>query len=209
MDKAAEYFRRVAKQSDDPLARAVASEREFICEAMRILFTPVAPPGKGLAPPTIRPEGLIQTLAVLRALPRVETPFLRVCDARFGFLLKYNAPASKGSQDASIVAHPVKRPEIAAAPAVKDSVEPKPKRRTSGRSRPRSPRPVHMKRDTRNRRSRSPRRRPHGSSASLADKGVYEERMSAWLAGEDAKGSLRPRFPGRVHPGARFRLLDT
>ena len=216
MDKALEYFQRVAKQSDDPLARAVASEREFICGAMRMLFTPYAPPGKGLAPPTIRPEGLVWTLAILRTLSRmvkdaarVETPFLRVCDARFGFLLKYNAPASKGSQDASIVAHPVKRPEIAAAPAVKDSVEPKPKRRTSGRSRPRSPRPVHMKRDTRNRRSRSPRRRPHGSSASLADKGVYEERMSAWLAGEDAKGSLRPRFPGRVHPGARFRLLDT
>ena len=45
MDKAPEYFRRVAKQSGDPLARAVASEREFICEAMRILFTPYAPPG--------------------------------------------------------------------------------------------------------------------------------------------------------------------
>ena len=59
------------KQSDDPLARAVASGREFICEAMRILFAPHAPPGKGLAPPTIRPEGLIQTLAVLRTLPRM------------------------------------------------------------------------------------------------------------------------------------------
>ena len=56
--------------------------------AMRILATSYAPPGKGLAPPSIRPEGLIQTLAVLRTLSRmvkgaarVETPFLRVFDA--------------------------------------------------------------------------------------------------------------------------------
>ena len=53
MDRALEYFRRAVKQSDDPLVRAVASEREFICGAMRILFAPRAPPGKGLAPPPI------------------------------------------------------------------------------------------------------------------------------------------------------------
>ena len=200
MDKASEHFRRVARQSDGPLARAVASEREFICEAMRILFTPYAPPGKGLAPPTIRPEGLIQTLAVPRTLSRMakdaaraETPFLRVFDARYGYLSKYNAPAPKGSQDASIVPLPVKKREVAAAPRRKGSVEPKSKHRTSGRSRPRSPRPARKKRDARNRHSRSPRRRPHGSSAGLAGKGVYEERMSAWLAGEDAKGSLRDK----------------
>ena len=51
MDKALEYFRRVIKVSSDALVRAVASEREFICEAMRVLFTPYAPTGKGLAPP--------------------------------------------------------------------------------------------------------------------------------------------------------------
>ena len=88
MDKALEFFRRVAEQTDSPLVRAVAYEREFICEAMRILFTPYAPSGKGLAPPTMRPEGMVQTLAALRTLPRmvkdaarVETPFLRVFDA--------------------------------------------------------------------------------------------------------------------------------
>ena len=43
MDKALEYFRRVAKESKDPLVCAVALEREFICEAMRVLFTPYAP----------------------------------------------------------------------------------------------------------------------------------------------------------------------
>ena len=51
MDKALEYFRRVAKESSDALVKAVAPEREFICEAMRVLFTPYAPSGKGLAPP--------------------------------------------------------------------------------------------------------------------------------------------------------------
>ena len=88
MEGPLEYFRRVVRQSDDPLVRAVASEREFICEAIRILSTPYAPPGRGLAPPSSRPEGLIQTLAVLRSLSRtardaarVETPLLRVFDA--------------------------------------------------------------------------------------------------------------------------------
>ena len=102
MDKVFEYFRRVVKESNDALAQAVASEREFICEAMRVLFTPYAPSGKGLAPPTIRPEGLAQTLAVFRTLSRMvkdaartETPFLRVFDARYGYLLKYNMPAPK------------------------------------------------------------------------------------------------------------------
>ena len=40
MDKALEYFRRVAKQTDGPLVRAGANEREYNCDAMRILFTP-------------------------------------------------------------------------------------------------------------------------------------------------------------------------
>ena len=67
---------------------------------MRVLFTPYAPSGKGLAPPAIRPEGLVQTLAVSRPPPRMvkdaarmETPSLRVFDARYGYLLKYNVPA--------------------------------------------------------------------------------------------------------------------
>ena len=68
IDKALGYFRRAAKQCGDPLVRAVASESEFICEAMRILSTPYAPP-------SIRPEGLIQKLAALRTLSRmVEDP---------------------------------------------------------------------------------------------------------------------------------------
>ena len=77
-NKALEYSRHVAKQTGDPLARAVAGERGFICEFMRILFTPCAPPGTGLAPPTIRPGGLIQTSAVLRTLSRVVKDAARV-----------------------------------------------------------------------------------------------------------------------------------
>ena len=71
--------------------RAVARGREFFCEATRIQYTPYVPPGKGLAMPAMRPEGLSNTLGVLRTLPRmvrdaarVETPFLRV----FGRLLR-------------------------------------------------------------------------------------------------------------------------
>ena len=70
-DTALEYFRQSAKQTDNSLVRAVACEREFICEAMRILYTPYAPPGKGLSPPASRPEGLSNTLGALRALPRM------------------------------------------------------------------------------------------------------------------------------------------
>ena len=56
MDKALEYFRRVAEETDNPPVRAVTNEREFSCETMRILFTPCAPSGKESVPPTIRPE---------------------------------------------------------------------------------------------------------------------------------------------------------
>ena len=202
MEKALEYFRRVADQSDDPLVRAVASEREFICETMRIPFTPYAPPGKGLAPPSIRPGGLVQTLAVLRTLSllvkdaaRVETPFLRVFDPRYGYLLKYNMPASKGKQDAAIAPQPATQRDAPRAPPSKGSSEVKPAGRTGARSRPRSPRTFRKKRGgQKSRRSRSPRRRPPTSAAaSLVDKSVRDERFAAWLAGEDSKGSLRDK----------------
>ena len=175
------------KQSGDPRVRAVASEREFICEAMRILFTPYAPPGTGLAPPLIRLEGLIQTLAVLRTLSRmvqaaarVETPFLFVFDARYGYLLKYNMPAPKGPQDPSVGPQPEPRRDVQSASSIKECAEPKPAGRTGDRSRTRSPRTTRKKRGGKNRRSRSPRRRSQTSSAGMADKSAYVERMSAW-----------------------------
>ena len=63
MDCPLVYSRRVAKQTDRSLARAVTSEREFICEAMRIFHAPFGPTSKGLAPPVIRPGGLSNTWA--------------------------------------------------------------------------------------------------------------------------------------------------
>ena len=88
MAEALEYFRRVVRQTDSPPVRAVAFEREFICESTRILFAPHAPSGKRLAPPTVRPEGMVQTLAMMRTLSRmvkdaarVETLPLRAFDA--------------------------------------------------------------------------------------------------------------------------------
>ena len=71
MDKASEYYRRTANQTDSTLVREVARGREFMCESMRIPSTPYAPSGKGLAPPMIRPEGFVQTLGVLRTLSRM------------------------------------------------------------------------------------------------------------------------------------------
>ena len=154
MDKALEYFRRVAKESNDALVCAVAMEREFICEAMRVLFTPYAPSSKGLAPPAIRPEGLVQTLAIFRTLSRmvkdaarVETPFLRVFDACYGYLLKYNMPVSKG---AAAQVNPSKssyKPDSSSEHGTKTSEERKPAPRPASprRDNPRSPRPSKKK----------------------------------------------------------------
>ena len=62
----------------NPLARAVANEREFICESIRILYTPYAAPGEGLRPPVILPECLTCASGVLRTLPRMVKGAARV-----------------------------------------------------------------------------------------------------------------------------------
>ena len=56
MGRALEHLRRVAKQTDDALARAVAAEREFICESIRASFAPYAVSGEGLAPRVFAPK---------------------------------------------------------------------------------------------------------------------------------------------------------
>ena len=43
MGCALEYLSRVANETDSTLVRAVAEEREFICEALRMLYTPSVP----------------------------------------------------------------------------------------------------------------------------------------------------------------------
>ena len=201
MDKALEYFRRVVKESNDVLVRSVAMEREFICEAMRVLFTPYAPSVKGLAPPGIRPEGLVQTLAIFRTLSRmvkdaarVETPFLRVFDACYGYLLKYNIPVSKGS---AVQVNPSKssvKPEVWSdrGSTVSDERKPAPRRPSPRRNHPRSPRPSEKKFPNKQRRSRSPRHRaPSSITDASKDKDARSARLSAWGAGSDEKGSLK------------------
>ena len=178
MGKALEYFRRAAKQTDNPFARAVANEREFFWEAMRILFTPYAPSGKGLAAPTIRPEGRVQTLAALRTLSRmamdaarIETPFLRVSDARYGHLMKYNMPASKGPQLPAIATQPPAKQDGPSGPPKEASAENNPAGRATELSRPRGRTP-RASRKTRGgqepHRSRCPRRPPTSPSAERA-----------------------------------------
>ena len=102
-------------------------------------------------------------------------------------------PVSKGTQDPSFGPQPEPNRDVQSASSIKECAEPKPAGRTGDRSRTRSPRTTRKKRGGKNRRSRSPRRRSQTSSAGMADKGAYEERMSAWLAGEDPKGLLRDR----------------
>ena len=200
MDKALEYFRRVAKESKDPLVCAVAMEREFICDAMRVLFTPYAPSGKGLAPPSIRPEGLEQALAVFRTLSRMvkdaarmETPFLRVFDACYGYLLKYNMPVSKGHALPVGDSKPPPKSEASSERESKYSIDRKPSTRPPSprREAPRSPRPTFRKRPNKRPRSRSPR--PRGSDPttdSVKEKSTRDARLAAWAAGHDEKGSL-------------------
>ena len=99
--RAPKYFRFVAKETGSPLVRAVAQEREFVCEALRTLYAPCSPSGHGLAPTVIRSGGLATALGIIRTLSRIvkdaaraETPSLRVLRACYAYLLKYNQPLS-------------------------------------------------------------------------------------------------------------------
>ena len=199
MDKALEYFRRVAKETDDTLVRAVAKEREFICEAMRVLFTPYAPSIKGLAPPGVRPEGLVQTLAIFRTLSRmvkdaarVETPFLRVFDACYGYLLKYNIPVSKGTASQVSPAKPPAKSDLSSDrnSYTKGDSKSGTRRASPRRLSPHSPRTVPKKVPHQQRRSRSPPRRAPPPAPEVS-RDVREARLAAWAAGRDDKGSLK------------------
>ena len=147
-----------------------------------------------MAPPSIRPEGLAQTLAALRTLSRMVkdaaragTPFLRVFDARYGYLLKYNMQVSKGPQDVAVVPQPAPRREAPSAPQSKEAVEAKPAGSTGSRSRPRSPR----------------KKRGGQKRFQMVGKSVYEERMGFWLAGDEREnwyiglGTHVPKHEGR------------
>ena len=124
-----------------------------------------------------------------------ETPFLRVFDARYGYLLKCNMPVSEGPQDVAVAPQPAPRRGAPSALQSKEAVEAEPAVRTGDRSRPRSPRAPRRKRGgQKHRRSRRPRLRPQAPPADqMADKSAYEERMGFWLAVEESRGSLRDK----------------
>ena len=68
-----------------------------------ILFACYVPDVKGMAPPAVPPKGMSAASGIVRTFPRVakdaarvEGSFLRVSDARYGILAKYNSPMSKG-----------------------------------------------------------------------------------------------------------------
>ena len=103
MGRALEYFRRVTRETDSVLARALASECGYICGAVLFLFTPRAPGVKRSAPPAVLPEdmsaasGSIRTLSCIATeSARVEDSYLRVFDACYGYSIRYSLPMSKG-----------------------------------------------------------------------------------------------------------------
>ena len=66
-DCALAYFRDVAKETDNALARTLARGREFICDANRFLFSPFAPSVKGSQPTKLSPGGVKHTVGVICA----------------------------------------------------------------------------------------------------------------------------------------------
>ena len=100
MGRALECFRRVAREADLPLVKALAQEREFVREALQILYTPYARRTRSAGSPIGRPEGMRAALGIFRTLPRAaedaaraESSPLRVSEACYGYLAKYNLPA--------------------------------------------------------------------------------------------------------------------
>ena len=140
-------------------------------------------------PPTIRPEGLVQTLAVFRTLSRMvkdaarmETPFLRVFDACYGYLLKYNTPVSKALPSPVGPVPAVSKPEVPSDHWGRTN----PERKAAPRpvERVRSPRVSQQKRHAKSRRSRSPRRRgPPSAAEGSEEKSLRDARLNAWVAG--------------------------
>ena len=139
----------------------------------------------------------MQTLAVFCTLSRMvedsartETPFLRVFDARYGDLLKYNMPVSKAiPATVGPASVPPKHEDTQAQRS-----RPYPKHQAASRpsERARSPRNSQRKHQEKSRRSRSPRRRgPSATAEGSKCRNQRETRLNAWVAGQDDKGPLR------------------
>ena len=129
---------------------------------------------------------------------------MRVFAACSGYLFKYNAPVSEGGIVSAVAPKspqsrqllPSQRPE-GDGPSTKrpePSIENRPSDRRVARERsPRGSRTYCGARRP-SRRSRSLRRSKMSSAAdTLADIRIRDERLAAWVAGEDSKGSHRDK----------------
>ena len=200
------YFRRAAKQADSSLARAVTDEREFIFEPLRILYMLYASGGKGWAPPVFRPEGLSDTSGALRTLSRmvkdaarVETPFRRLYDACYVYLLKCNMPLSEGKVVPPNAPKSPQSRQQAPSDQSKDEGTSSKRPESNVEARTSEYRPRRNRSPRGNRKFRGSRRAPRRSRsrqgpvtscpADALAKRVRYERRSAWMAGEDSKGS--------------------
>ena len=179
------------------------------------MYTPYAPPGKGLAPAGIRPECWVDALGIIRSFSRivedsarVETPLLRVFGARYGYLAKYNLPLSKAvvsplnpkvTPPASAQPPRASKPDGMVSVWTKALSSPGCEGKYLSRGTPRSPRtrlsetPWHgAKSDDPRRRSRSRScGRVCGDPGRVVDKKTRDARLIAWGAGVNGKGSLR------------------
>ena len=148
--------------------------------ALCVSFTPRTHEGSGARPPIVRPEGIRAALGISRTLSRIVRgaaragpAYLRVFDACYGYLVKYDLPMSKA-------------PEASAPEGGRSSVpaySPQPRKSayagTSSREGEGQPR---QKESSDRGRSRSPGRRGAGSFED-----TRHGRMAAWLAGKDPK----------------------
>ena len=100
--RASASSRRVAKETDSGLVRALARWRECTCKAARILFSPYAPNIEISVPSVLPPDGARTALSIIRAsarfakdASRVEDGSLREFGASYVCLIRYTLPASK------------------------------------------------------------------------------------------------------------------
>ena len=84
------YSRKMAKERNDPSARALARE------SLPVMFTPHVPSVKGACPPRVMMGAACHALGTMRTLPRIakdaargDSAPLRVSDATYGSVKKY------------------------------------------------------------------------------------------------------------------------
>ena len=124
---------------------------------------------------------------------RAETPFLRVFDACYGYLLKYNMPVSKGTAAQVNPSKSPAKPDPSSDHGAKTSDVHKtaPRPASPRREDPPSSRPPKRKGPARPR-SRSPYQRgPPPDSEVPKDKSVRDARFAAWSVAHDEKGSWK------------------